>query len=54
MWENPCVALTESNMFGVWAAFSMDACCIFLQCVLAIFSLVEGVTGVVMRACTGY
>ena len=32
----------------------MDACHSFLQFVLAIITLVGGVTGVVTRACSGY
>ena len=47
-------SLCESNIFGARAVFSMDACHVFLQCVLAIFPLVGGVIFVVVtRACTG-
>ena len=34
------------NMFGVRIIFSMDACCLFSQCMLAIIPLIGGVTGV--------
>ena len=35
-------SLHESNIFGVRAVFSMDACHIFAQCVLAIIPLMGG------------
>ena len=34
------------NMFGVRIIFSMDACCLFSQCMLAIIPLTGDVTGV--------
>ena len=41
--------------FGVKAVFSMDACHVFPQCILAVIPLIGGVTDVVVtRACTGY
>ena len=46
-------SLHESNIFGVRALFSMDACHVFLQCVLAVIPLIECVTVVVTRAYTG-
>ena len=47
-------SLHESNSFGARAVFSMDACHIFPQCVLAVIPLIGGVIGlVVTRAFTG-
>ena len=54
MWEHPCVASVGLIFFGVRAAFSMDACHLFSQCMQAIIPLLGGVTDVVIRACTGY
>ena len=43
------------SIFGARAVFSMDACCLFPQYMLAIIPLIGGVTGVVVTtACTGY
>ena len=42
------------NMFGVRIIFSMDACCLFSQCMLAIIPLIGAVTDVVTRACISY
>ena len=43
------------NMFGVRIIFSMDACCLFSQCMLAIIPLIGGVSAVlVIRTCSGY
>ena len=51
----PCIASVGLIFFGVRAVFSVDACCLFPQCILAIIPLIGGVTGVVVtRACTGY
>lgn len=48
-------SLPESNIFGAKAVFSMDACCIFTQCVLVVIPLTEYVTGgVVTRSYTNY
>ena len=48
-------SLRESNIFGVRAVFSMDACHIFPQGVLARISLIVGVISVlVTRACPGF
>lgn len=48
-------SLHESNFFGTKTVFSIDACCFFLQCVLAIIPLIRGVTDVVMtRVCNEY
>ena len=45
--------LHESNVFGA-RAFSMGACHVFPQVVLAVIPLIQGVIGgVVTRACTG-
>ena len=47
-------SLCGFNIFDVRAVFCMDACHVFLQCVLAVIPLIGGVTGVVVtRACTG-
>ena len=55
MWEHPCVACVSLIFFGERAVFSMDACCLFPQCMLAIILLIGGETGIlVTRACTGY
>ena len=54
MWECPCVACMGLVFFGARAVFSMDACHLFPQCVLADIPLIGGVTGVVVtRAHTG-
>ena len=48
-------SLCEFSIFGVRAVFSMDACHVFPQCVLAVIPLIGGETAVVMiRDCTGY
>ena len=48
-------SLHERSVFGARADFSVDACCIFLQCVPFIIPLIRGVTGALgTRACTGY
>ena len=55
MWECPCVACMGLVFFGVKAVFSVDACHLFPQCMLAVIPLTGGVTDVVLtRACTGY
>lgn len=41
-------SLPESNIFGVRAVFSMDACRVFPRCVLAIVPSMGTVTGVVV------
>lgn len=46
-----CVGLIFS---GTESVFSMDACCLFPQCILVIILLIRDVTGVVVTgACTG-
>ena len=46
MWECPCVACVDLIFFGARAVFSMDACHLFPQCMLATNLLIGGVTGV--------
>ena len=41
-------SLCEFNIFGARSVFSMDACHLFPQCVLAISPLLAGVTAVVV------
>ena len=56
MWECSCVAFVGLIFFGARAVFSLDACHLFPQCMLAVvIPLLGGVTGVVVtRTCTGY
>ena len=54
MWEYAFVASVGLIFFGVRAVFSMDACHLFSQCMLAIVPLIRGVTDVVTTACTGF
>ena len=42
MWERPCVFPMCSIFLGMRAAFSMDACHLFPQFMLAIIPLIEG------------
>ena len=55
MWEYPCMAYVHLIIFGARAVFSMDACHLFPQCMLAVIPLIGDVTDVVVtRACTRY
>lgn len=48
-------SLQESNLFGMRTAFSIDAHCIFPQCIFSITPLIVDVTIVVVaRGCTGW
>ena len=43
------------NMFGVRIIFSMEACCLFSQCMLAIIPLIGDLSSLmVTRPCSGY
>lgn len=43
MWECPCIACVALIFFGVRAAFGLDACHIFPQCILDIGRQCAGV-----------
>ena len=50
MWEHPCVVSLCLIFFGVRAAFSMDFCHLFPQCMLAIIPLIAGVHWILSSA----
>ena len=43
MWECPCVACVGLIFFGMRAVFTMNACDLSPQCVLAVMPLIGGV-----------
>lgn len=45
-------SMCDSDIFGARAVFSLSACHVFSQCVLAIVPLMGAVTGVETRAYT--
>ena len=50
-----CVACVGFFFFFFLAAFSIDVCHVFLQCMLSIIPLMGGMMDVVVtRVCTGY
>ena len=50
LWEHPFVVCVGLLLFGTRAAFSIDVCHLFSQCVLAIIPLIAGVADIETRA----